>query len=198
ALALAPFAAGNLAVVAFAGWEGLLAPYRFHAARGLNGESTYDALAYVMRTPFVQDLITGRPWIARGLQIGAALGAVGLRPRNFQSLVDAFLVALLGFITFSEFHSPQFLLWVLPIASFSRAPAMVTSAIALSWLTFLYFPVAFDLRYQPPLLGMEPSRFFRLAVALMTAPRIRVFAVALCQALGGRLRGLSISDGPRR
>jgi hypothetical protein len=54
--------------------------------------------------------------------------------------VNSFIFAVLGFMTFSAFYSPQFVLWLLPLVCFSDSCAMLASVIALSWLTYLYFP----------------------------------------------------------
>src|SRR5262249_38102666 len=147
-LSLAPCVLANVAVPLFAGWEGLKAPYAFHSARGMNQESTYDALVYLTHVESLRGMIDGWPWMARSLQIATALAAVALRPRTFEDVVNAFLFALLGFITFSVFHSPQYLLWVVPVASLASSRTVVALAIAYSWVTFLYFPVIYDLRIQ--------------------------------------------------
>src|SRR5690606_31165603 len=50
ALTVAPMAASLVVVLAFAGWDGVTAPFTFHADRGLNGQSTYDAVNYLLGT----------------------------------------------------------------------------------------------------------------------------------------------------
>ena len=51
-LSLAPFAICNLLVYANTGLEGLAFPYRFHAIRSFNGQSTWDAfgIQYLVNT----------------------------------------------------------------------------------------------------------------------------------------------------
>jgi uncharacterized membrane protein len=145
-LAIAPFALGLLGSLLFAGWDGMLEPFKFHAARTLNGQSSYDALNYLIGVRLVPaGAEIGR--IAPLLQISCALGAAALRPRSFEQLVHALLFATLGFMTFSVFYSPQFVLWILPIACFSRSWLILAATAALCWLTYLYFPVSFDLAY---------------------------------------------------
>jgi uncharacterized membrane protein len=145
ALAVTPMILSLLATLTFAGWEGVIAPFNYHAVRTLNGESTYDVINYL----FDARVISAGPEIrqvAYALQIGCALAAAAMRPRSFEDLVSAFLFAVLGFMSFSVFYSPQFLLWILPLVCFSESRVMLTAAILLSWLTYLYFPVSYDLQ----------------------------------------------------
>jgi hypothetical protein len=140
ALGVAPIILSLLITFIFAGQEGMIAPFTFQALRTLNGESTYDAFNYLFNLSAIPDGSEVR-WVAQSLQVGCALAAAAMRPRSFDDLIDAFLLAILGFISFSVFYSPQYVLWLLPLVSFSESRVMVISAIVLSWLTFLYFPI---------------------------------------------------------
>ena len=51
-------------------------------------------------------------------------------------------------MSFSVFYSPQFVLWIPPLVCFSRSRVMLISAIFLSWLTYLYYPVGSLLYYR--------------------------------------------------
>ncbi|MGG6269249.1 hypothetical protein ACQ4M3_25840 [Leptolyngbya sp. AN03gr2] len=144
---LAPWVFGNLIVLLYGGWEGLVAPYLFHSNRELNGESTYDAIVYFTRF-YRLKRISDYPWIAQMLQVAFPLIAMALRPKTFQALIDAFLISLLGFMSFSVFYSPQFLLWILPIACFSNSRSILRLCLISSWATFLYFPVAYGVRFE--------------------------------------------------
>ena len=53
ALALAPMIFSLLATLTFAGWEGMVAPFEFHALRTLNGELTFDAINYLFGAPLI-------------------------------------------------------------------------------------------------------------------------------------------------
>ena len=125
----------------------MVAPFSFQALRTLNGESTYDAFNYLVGVPVIADGPEVR-WVAHSLQVGCALAAVAMRPQNFDDLINAFLFAVLGFMSFSVFYSPQFVLWILPLVCFSRSRVMLISAIFLSWLTYLYYPVGSLLYYR--------------------------------------------------
>jgi uncharacterized membrane protein len=116
ALAVAPIILSLLITFTFAGWEGVVAPFKFHAARTLNGESTYDAINYLFRAPVVMEG-SEAGW-ASLLQAGCAFAAAAMRPRSFEDLVNTFLFAVLGFMSFSVFYSPQYVLWILPLVCF--------------------------------------------------------------------------------
>jgi hypothetical protein len=146
AVALAPMTLSLLVALPFTGWEGVAALFKFHALRTLNGESTYDAFNYLFSVPVISDGPEVR-WVAQSLQVGCALAAAAMRPRNFDDLINAFLFALLGFISFSVFYSPQFVLWILPLVCFSNSRVMLISAIVFSWITYLEFPISRYARY---------------------------------------------------
>src|SRR5262249_555031 len=142
ALALAPMILSLLATFIFAGWEGVIAPFNFHALRTLNGESTYDAINYLFGFPLISEQPEVR-WVGQSLQVTGALAGAAMRPRTFDDLVNSFLFGVLGFMSFSVFYSPQFVLWILPLVCFSRSRIMLILAILLSWLTYLYYPISY-------------------------------------------------------
>jgi hypothetical protein len=89
--------------------------------------------------PLLRELSNFAKW----LQISISLLAAGLKPKNFGDLVNAFLLSILGFISFSVFYSPQFLLWIISICCFSKDRWLNILAITFSWTTFIYFPTLF-------------------------------------------------------
>ena len=145
AVVVAPTIISLVVTFAFAGWEGVIAPFEFHALRTLNGKSTYDAINYLFGAAVISDGSEIR-WAGQFLQIGCALAAAAMRPRSFEDLINAFLFAVLGFMSFSVFYSPQYVLWVLPLVCFSSSRVVLISAILFSWLTYLYFPISVGLR----------------------------------------------------
>jgi len=167
ALGVAPMILCLLATFTFSGWEGMLAPFSFQALRTLDGESTYDALNYLFSVPLISDGSEVR-WVAQSLQVGCALAAAAMRPRSFDDLVNAFLFSVLGFMSFSVFYSPQYVLWILPLVSFSRSRVLLISAILLSWLSYLYFPI------NSFLYGLHPDLF---KVVIIAVSFLRVFMI---------------------
>jgi uncharacterized membrane protein len=144
ALAVAPILLSLLITLTFAGWEGVVAPFKLQALRTFNGESIYDAINYLFGAPVIPNG-SGARRVAQMLQVACALGAAAMRPRTFEDLVNACLFAVLGFMSFSVFYSPQYVLWILPLVCFSSSRPMLISAILFSWLTYLYFPISYDL-----------------------------------------------------
>jgi len=169
-LNLTPFVAGNLITLGFSGVEGLLYAYRFHAARWLNGESTFDAIAYVAG-PGVRDVLASVPKLPLALQSACSLIAAAMRPRSFEELMRAFLFATCAFISFSVFYSPQFVLWLVPFVAEWSWPLLSWLVVAVSWATFAYFPVAFFRRLHHP-------RVFEAAVTTVAALRVLVLGIA--------------------
>jgi len=171
-LAVAPMILSLIIVYTFAGWEGMVAPFDFHAVRTLNGESTFDAINYLFGAPVIPNG-SGVLWVGRFLQVGSALAAAAMRPRSFEDLVNTFLFAVLGFMSFSVFYSPQFVLWILPLVCFSGSRVMLISGIIFSWLTYLLMPIAFDLHsvqpglYHAMIVTVALLRIFMMFLAIM-------------------------------
>jgi hypothetical protein len=175
ALAVTPMILSLLATLTFAGWEGVVDPF-IHASRMLNGESTYAAIDYLFGAAAIS---TGSQvwWVGRCLQVGSALAAAAMCPRSFKDLVNAFLFAVLGFMSFSVFYSPQFVLWILPLVSFSRSRVMLISTMFLSWLTYLYYPVGYWLR-EDPALSKAGMGLFKAAIILVSLLRLFMMFLA--------------------
>jgi hypothetical protein len=173
AIVIGPMLLCLLASFIFAGWEGMLAPFRLQAGREFNGESLYDAVNYLLVSQVKAKEIPLLPLL---LQLSSALIAAAMCPRKFQDLVNAFLFAVLGFITFSPFYSPQFVLWILPLVAFSDQRAMLISAIGFSWLTYFYFPIVYDLTKHRPGLAQMP---FQAVVVATTALRLLMMGLAI-------------------
>lgn len=175
---LAPFAAANLVTLGFGGVDGLMFAYRFHAARWLNGESTWDAIAY-LAGPAIRDWLPRFTKLPPILEAACALVAAGFRPREPRDLMRAFLFATTGFISFSVFYSPQFVLWLVPFVADFAWPLAAWLVVITSWLTFAYFPVAFFKR-------LHHRRLFELTVSAVAAFRMLILAVAAFVTGGAR------------
>jgi hypothetical protein len=170
AINLGPFLAANLITLGFSGMDGLLFAYKFHAARWLNGESTFDAIAYLSGSR-IRDLLADQPRLPLVLQAGCAMIAAAWRPRTFEELMRSFLFATTAFISFSVFYSPQFVLWLVPFVAFWTSPWSAWLVIVASWATFAYFPIAFFKR-------AHHARAFELAVAAVAALRLLILHAA--------------------
>ena len=180
AVAIAPIILSLLATLSFAGWEGVIAPFELHALRTLNGESTYDAINYLFGAPVISGGFRVR-WMGHALQVGCALAAAAMRPRSFEDLVNACLFAVLGFMSFSVFYSPQYVLWILPLVCFSASRVILISAILLSWLTYIYFPISYDL---------QPTRpdLFKAMVIAVGSLRLFMMFLAIKGLYGGEVK----------
>jgi hypothetical protein len=171
-IAIAPMIASFAVVYGVAGWEGVTSPFRFHLVREFNWESSYDALNYVLGTELQATQI---PFVPLALQALASLAAAGMRPRSFDDLVNATIFATVGYVTFSVFYSPQFLLWLLPIVSFANSRMMIVLAVLLAWVTYAYFPVAWDLTH---IIGVPP-KLLQALVVTVTALRVSMMIVSV-------------------
>lgn len=187
AVCVAPFVAANTAVYATAGYRAMAAPYRFHAERTLDTESsTYDAIADVFGWAGAREMAR-RPQLVRAGQVACAFLAAGLfllrRGDPFARLVASGLVALIGLLSFSLFYSPQFVLWLVPLVACSVSPLLHIVMHVYLLTTLYYFPIAFDLRLASNF-ARRAARTFRCSVAAVTASRFALLTVVLAQLLG--------------
>ncbi len=166
-VSLAPHTTMTLVTLLFSGFDGLLTSYLFHAKRSFNGESLWDGL-------YLRFLVRWFPGLPALLTLGFSLGAACLRPRSFDRLIDACLVAVVGFTVSTVFYSPQFCLWILAIASFSERQRLLFVVFGLCLVTYLYFPVAYDIAWNGGI-----SIPLRIAVTIVTLLRLLVIATAL-------------------
>lgn len=163
---LVPYAAMTLITLLFSGLDGLLSSYLFHAKRSFNGESLWDGF-------YLRFLVRWFPGLPAFLTIGFSIGAAWLRPRSFDRLIDACLVAVVGFTVSTVFYSPQFCLWILAIASFSERQRILLAAYGVCLVTYFYFPVAFDIVWN------GGSRIpLRIAVTTVTLLRLLLIVTA--------------------
>jgi len=181
AIAVAPFLLSQVAIYLWAGLDGVLGPFQFQMGREFNGESLYDSVALILETlgassqPF-RDFILASP-IPKLIAIGTSVGAALMRPKTFEELVDAWLFAVTGFILSSVFISPQWLLWMIPIACFSNRLSLHRLMAGLSYATFIYYPIAAGLAaLTGPFIhsaSMAVVNVFRVAILVDIARRDR-------------------------
>jgi hypothetical protein len=172
ALAIAPLAASLSFVFLTSGLTAMLYPFRFQAIRGPDGESsTWDVLIpFGLGTQVAQKL----PLLPFVLEAGSALVGALLRPRTFPQFLRAYLVGVGGFLTFSAFYSPQFVLWLVAPAALSESLAIALTTLAFAWATLLFFPISY---FHP-----HTHLFFRGSAFLVTVLRTAVIALALIPA----------------
>jgi len=100
---------------AFAGFDGMMSPFLFHARRQFDSDSVYQLFALLWSAESVN-------WaMGLGVKFGAAalavLGAIFVR-EGFASLARIMALQTFGLLFLSPITSPQFVLWALPIMYF--------------------------------------------------------------------------------
>jgi hypothetical protein len=181
ALAVAPTIFCLAVTIALTGWQGMTAPFSFHADRTMTEESTYAAVNYLFGATVIPSGGANN-WIGHALQLACALIPAALRPRSFDDLLDAFLFALLGFIVFLAFHSPQYVLWVLPITCLSSSRAILTLALIFSWLSYLHLHLLSALIFSL----LDAQQLYRLDVIAVNVFHFSLMAVAAYHLLSRR------------
>jgi hypothetical protein len=144
-LGITPMAASLVVVLLASGPAAMLYPFEWQAARGPNGQSTWDAVG-LLAGGWTGDLARDQRWLPFTMSVACAIGAAALRPQTFAELCRAFVLAIGGYITFSVFYSPQFALWLVPPMALEGGAALFWSGLVLQWGTFAYAPVASHLK----------------------------------------------------
>jgi len=177
------FVAPICVVASYAGWDAATLPFLYHAARGLDPDeksSTYHVAIEVLGIEQVRDLTANRT-IPRVLQLATVLLAASLVPSRIDR-IDQFalagLLAVTGFMSFSLFFSPQFVIWLVPFAVYSNSRLILATVHATLVATWLFFPVAYDLKLANPGSAFNEN-LFDFAVLLMTVLRFVVMAASL-------------------
>lgn len=112
-------------------------------------------------------------WLFRGLQGGLGLAVLLARPRGEHALVRWLAAMTIGFVVFSRFQSPQWVVWITPLALLaSRGAGELALVAAQDVLTYVYFPVAYD-RFGPPSAGLA------YVLGLLTSVRMVLLAALL-------------------
>lgn len=179
ALALLPLVAGSLLALSFSGMQGMLSPFRAQVGFSFNGESTWDALRIAFG-PAAFGLVDALSRWRTAIVLAVALLAAALRPRSFDALMLACIVALLGYMSFTFVYSPQWVLWLVPFTMLGASRLVRALTLLLSWATYLYFPVLYfrhRARGGPAfgwsVVGIASLRFALLATAGALLARAR-------------------------
>ncbi len=150
-----------------------MVPYKYHLERGLNGESTYDAIIYIVKIwqpeteAVLREFFNTTPLLKIGPIVLLLMMALS-RPKTFEQLVHACLFGVVGFVSVTSFYSPQFILWIIPLACFTANSTLYWTITIYSLATYLYAPVAFDYRgwwYEAILIGLAGWRFLIMGLA---------------------------------
>lgn len=159
-ISLMPFTFGIIIIFFFAGIDGAIYPIKFHAIREINSDSSYQIIRYYLIPNLRVIDLYGTPFL---FQIFTAILGAYFRPKNFQELVNSLAFVILGFVTFSIFYSPQFLMWFLPILCFSssqkiRQAVFLYALTTMGYLIFLANPTF--LIFKSLITGLTVLRFY--------------------------------------
>ena len=137
----AVIAALSLQLALWAGPAAVLAPFQLQLGRMQNAESLYYLVA-----GSIPSLATP---VGRGLFTLLQLAPAGLvllaRPRTASSVLQWMTAITVSFVLFARFHSPQWLVWITPLALVAaRTPWELALIAAIDAVTYAYFPLAYD------------------------------------------------------
>jgi len=169
-IAFAPLFVFNLLVYLNSGYDGLMFAYRFHADRTFNGESTWDAFG-------LQHLVENIHFLPALIVLLFSSYPIWRRPKSFAEFTDCAVIAVVGFASSLVFYSPQFVLWIVSISVFSERRFLSGLCLALSLVTYGYFPYAADLRSVIP--GKLSWELWSLLVKMCAFIRIAILAVCV-------------------
>jgi hypothetical protein len=151
-----PFIMSNLIILAWGGTDALLNPYLYQAGRIYNRESIYDSFFYLLLLAGVSGnlIVMISEWISIHhipiiLQIvSCTVIPLLICPKDWEELLEMWILLILCFISFSIFNSPQFLIWVAVPACLLPPSRSLLGVIVFAWINYFYFPVGFDLAWN--------------------------------------------------
>jgi uncharacterized membrane protein len=176
--------------------DGLAESFRAQAARGLQVESLGGALLAVAdRVGFYSATVvhkTGRAIsyeltgslpealaaVSSALQVAAVLVVTWLYVRGRDDafrLATAFAAAIAGFLAFTRFFSPQYLVWLLPFVVLlgSAAWVLTAAALVLAQLWFFHYADVFALGDYVWLVLLRDVLVLALFIVALSALRVR-------------------------
>jgi uncharacterized membrane protein len=161
------------------GWDATLAPYHYQLSRPAEAWTLYGV---ILPWEWSENTLVGR-LVRLGSVLIVGLALFVKRPEDLASVLRRGLVVLIVFVALQVFYSPQWIVWFLPLlVPLARLhPAVLWSAIALDLITYLSFPVTFDMQSDDGL----------------TKESLRVFLIFARAALLALLAGLLL-DAERR
>ncbi len=191
AIAMAPLALTNGFVWLSMGYEALIMPYQFHMEREFNGESTVDAVVYLMhwagvseqKAALLQEKLLVHKWIIGATTAFGALAGLLLRPRTFEEFLRAAFFVVIGFVSVTSFYSPQFVLWFAAFTCFTQSRTIRIWLVIYTLITFLYFPIFHDL------MG-KPSLSFKISISILALMRLGFLVAIIFRLSGSRLYAL--------
>ena len=129
------FAISNLSILLILGKDALLFPYKYHAERTFNGQSSWDALR-------LTGLVNYLPGLPTFSAISFSSNWLLKKPKNFSEFIDSCVIAITGFSSSLVFYSPQFCFWTLSCATFSNNKKTCFLTLIFCLMTYIYYPLA--------------------------------------------------------
>jgi hypothetical protein len=129
------------------GWEGFLVPYQFHLERGTNRESIVFLFEIILLSAGVFNQLTKTIMYNAFLLLQVAIPFVSLfgQVRDKKVVLAWSSSAILLFMLFTKYSSPQWLLWILPFLIIrARTRRDILMIVLFDVLTYLKFPIVYD------------------------------------------------------
>jgi Gpi18-like mannosyltransferase len=131
------------------GMEAVIAPYRFHSVRGVENHGILPMIAFFSRGVFDPNLGSVGLVTLFFLQFASILLIITSRIDSFRKALQWSVVAILVFLLFAKFYSPQWLLWLTPLLILLvRDWKDAVWIVALDLFTYLMFPIGYDLNLK--------------------------------------------------
>ena len=149
------------------GWDNFFKPYQYHLGRGTNQESLLYLLLAVINPVVNADVIKPvlKP-VFLALQFLVAIAALFARPDTETRVVNWSIAAIVCFMLFAKYYSPQWILWLSPVLLLvARDKFFIIMIVLFDIFTYLYFPVVFGYRKSEHLALLL---IFHLAIVIKT------------------------------
>jgi hypothetical protein len=140
-----------LPTLLISGIDGFLVPYRFHLERGVNRESIVFLFVILLTAGGIFDQLIKTILYNGFLLLQISVSAISLfgEIKNKSTILAWTSAAILSFMLFAKYYSPQWLLWILPFLILrAKSRRDIVLIILFDLFTYLKFPLAFDMADQ--------------------------------------------------
>lgn len=157
------------------GIDGLLVPYKFHWSRGMNRESSLYIINYLFNNVFNINIANKFTFfLFLLLQFSIVPLCITSKIVSFDKVIKWSALSILIFLLFAKYYSPQWILWISPFLILNaKKRSDIAWIILFDLLTFIYFPISFDL--------FGKSILFVIVISLKTIFLIKFIIPLFCE-----------------
>lgn len=138
----------HMITIELIGLKAFLSPYVFHLSRGANKESLFYMIYGRSALNFSAHKVSYFLFLTLQGSVACLAPFIG-RINTFEKLLQWSALAILFFMLFAKFYSPQWILWIMPLLiMLIKSRSEIKGVVALDIITYCYYPLTFSFLYS--------------------------------------------------